>query len=210
MQQRSKEGHTVGLLRASAKRGDRRWCLRAPRSYCWQAGGTRIFRPSACGGLATSLALFMRGGEGNPHELLLANLLQSSKSAFSCVSFPKLFCLPRKHVGCTNFGTFEFVNSIRALNETLRQCCQQRLKAPPDVSDCRLNKHRLIGFDHRVGHCKVLHMLVACMGGNAYTRIDNPADVETIQSRYTYLTPGAGELTDGPQRPYGQRVQGVS
>ena len=53
-------------------------------------------------------------------------------------------------------------------------------------------------------------MLVACMGGNAYTRIGNPADVETIQSRYTYLTPGAGELTDGPQRPYGQRVQGVS
>jgi hypothetical protein len=103
-------------------------------------------------------------------------------------------------VGCTNFGTFEFVNSIRALNETLRQCCQQRLKAPPDVSDCRLNKHRLIGFDHRVGHCKVLHMLVACMGGNAYTRIGGPADVETIQSRYAYLTPRAGELTDGPQR----------
>ena len=32
----------------------------------------------------------------------------------------------------------------RPLNETLRKCCQKRLKAPPDVSDCRLTKHRLI------------------------------------------------------------------
>ena len=32
----------------------------------------------------------------------------------------------------------------RPLNETLRKCCQKRLKASPDVSDCRLNKHRLI------------------------------------------------------------------
>src|SRR5262245_57041554 len=32
----------------------------------------------------------------------------------------------------------------RPLNETLRKCCQKRLKASPDVLDCRLNKHRLI------------------------------------------------------------------
>src|SRR2546428_9450397 len=67
--------HAASLLRASARRSDRRWCLRASRSYCWQACGTRIFRPSACGGLATSIALFMRGGEGYPHDLLLANSL---------------------------------------------------------------------------------------------------------------------------------------
>src|SRR2546427_13103631 len=65
--------HAASLLRASAERSDRRWCLRASRSYCWQADGTRINRPSACGGRATILALFIRGGEGNPHELLLAN-----------------------------------------------------------------------------------------------------------------------------------------
>ena len=61
-------------------------------------------------------------------------------------------------------------------------------------------RHARQGFDHRVGHCEVLHMLVECMGGNAYTLIGDPADVETIQSRYAYLTPRAGELTDGPQR----------
>src|SRR5262249_28887388 len=72
-------------------RSDRRWCLRTSRPSCWQACGTRITRPSACGGRATSLALFMRGGEGNPHELLLANVLQSSSRAFSCVSFPSFF-----------------------------------------------------------------------------------------------------------------------
>jgi hypothetical protein len=33
-------------------------------------------------------------------------------------------------------------------------------------------------------------MLVACMGGNAYTRIGDPADVETIQSRYAPHTKG--------------------
>src|SRR5437016_7976869 len=54
-------------------RSDRRWCLRASRPYCWQAGGTRINRPSACGGRATIVALFIRGGEGNPHDVLLAN-----------------------------------------------------------------------------------------------------------------------------------------
>src|SRR6266566_3001972 len=83
--------HAASLLRASARRSDRRWCLRASRSYCWQACGTRIFRPSACGGLATSIALFMRGGEGYPHDLLLANLLQRSRTAFSRVSFSSFF-----------------------------------------------------------------------------------------------------------------------
>src|SRR5215470_7404833 len=63
--------HAASLLRASAGRSDRRWCLRASRPYCWQACGTRISRPSACGGLATSIALFIGGGEGNPHEVLL-------------------------------------------------------------------------------------------------------------------------------------------
>jgi hypothetical protein len=36
------------------------------------------------------------------------------------------------------------VSEKRPLNETLRKCCQKRLKASPDVSDCRLNKYRLI------------------------------------------------------------------
>jgi hypothetical protein len=33
----------------------------------------------------------MRGGEGNPHALLLANLLQGSRSTFSYASFPRFF-----------------------------------------------------------------------------------------------------------------------
>ena len=32
--------------------------------------------------------------------------------------FPTLFCLPRRHVGYTYFGTFEFANSIRWFFET--------------------------------------------------------------------------------------------
>jgi hypothetical protein len=44
---------------------------------------SRIFRPSSCSGLATSIALFIGSGEGNPHDLLLANPLQSSSSTFS-------------------------------------------------------------------------------------------------------------------------------
>src|SRR6516162_6962324 len=65
--------HAESLLRASAGRSDKRWCLRASRPYCWQADGTRISRPSACGGQATIVALFIPGGEGNPHDVLLAN-----------------------------------------------------------------------------------------------------------------------------------------
>src|SRR6516164_6983432 len=83
--------HAESLLRASSTRSDRRWCLRASRSYCWQAYGTRITRPSSCGGRATSLALFIGGGEGNPHEVLLANPLQSSSSTFSWGSFLGFF-----------------------------------------------------------------------------------------------------------------------
>jgi hypothetical protein len=49
-------------------------------------------------------------------------------------------------------------------------------------------RHARQGFDHRVGHCEVLHMFVECMGGNAYTLIGDPADVETIQSMYSYIT----------------------
>src|SRR5438093_1487533 len=30
--------------------------------------------------------------------------------------FPQLFCLQRRHVGYTNFGTFEFANSIGAFS----------------------------------------------------------------------------------------------
>ena len=33
---------------------------------------------------------------------------------FFCM-FPKRFCLQRRHVGYTNFGTFEFANSIVSL-----------------------------------------------------------------------------------------------
>jgi hypothetical protein len=31
--------------------------------------------------------------------------------------FPQLFCLPRRHVGHTNFGTWGLANSIRGLSE---------------------------------------------------------------------------------------------
>jgi hypothetical protein len=72
--------------------------------------------------------------------------------------FPQLCCLQRRHVGHTNFSTFEFANSIRPLNETPRKCGRKRPKAPPDVSDCHLNKHRLINSlgafvnETRLGH----------------------------------------------------------
>src|SRR5215831_11182560 len=33
-------------------------------------------------------------------------------------TFPQLFCLPRRHVGYTSFGTFEFANSIGRVFET--------------------------------------------------------------------------------------------
>src|SRR5215468_7293263 len=69
-------------------RSDRRWGLRASRPSCRQAGGTRITRPSACGGRATSLALFIRGGEGNPHDVLLANLLQRDRAAVATSDAP--------------------------------------------------------------------------------------------------------------------------
>src|SRR4029450_3268406 len=91
--------HAESLLRASAGRSDRRWCLRASRPYCCQACGTRIFRPSACGGRATIVALFIRGGEGNPHELLLANLLQNSRSTFSRGSFLNFFAFQEGMLG---------------------------------------------------------------------------------------------------------------
>ena len=47
-------------------------------------------------------------------RILLANLFQGSRSTFSCVSFPSVFCLPSRHVGHIHFDTFEFANSIRA------------------------------------------------------------------------------------------------
>src|SRR5262245_7638030 len=34
----------------------------------------------------------------------------------------------------------------RSLNEKPRKCCQNRVKAPPDVSVCRLNNLRLINW----------------------------------------------------------------
>src|SRR5918995_5681185 len=46
----------------------------------------------------------------------------------------------------------------RPLNETPRKGCQKRPKAPPDVSVCHLNKHRLINSlgvfvtETRLGH----------------------------------------------------------
>jgi hypothetical protein len=42
---------------------------------------------SACGGRAIILALFICDGERNPHDLLLANLLQRSKTTCSCAGF---------------------------------------------------------------------------------------------------------------------------
>ena len=37
-------------------------------------------------------------------------------------TFPTCFCLQRRHVGYTHFGTFEFANSIRRFCETLQAC----------------------------------------------------------------------------------------
>ncbi len=50
--------------------------------------------------------------------ILLANLLQGSRSTFSCVSFSSFFGLQRRHVGYTNFGTCEIANSIGRVSET--------------------------------------------------------------------------------------------
>ena len=36
-------------------------------------------------------------------RILLANLFQGSRSTFSCVSFPSVFCLPSRHVGHIHF-----------------------------------------------------------------------------------------------------------
>jgi len=49
----------------------------------------------------------------------LANLFQCSRCTSSCVSFPRFFCLPSRHVGHTHFGTFEFANSIGWFFETV-------------------------------------------------------------------------------------------
>jgi len=40
--------------------------------------------------------------------------------------FPQLFCIPRRHVGHTNFGTFEFANSIPPFFETLSPISVER------------------------------------------------------------------------------------
>jgi hypothetical protein len=47
-------------------------------------------------------------------RILLANLLQCSKSTFFSGKFPQLFCLQRRYVEHTNFATWGFANSIRA------------------------------------------------------------------------------------------------
>jgi hypothetical protein len=48
-------------------------------------------------------------------RILLANLLQCSKSTFFSGKFPQLFCLQRRYVEHTNFATWGFANSIRPL-----------------------------------------------------------------------------------------------
>src|SRR5437868_3698363 len=99
-------------------RSDRRWCLRASRLYCWQAGGTRINRPSACGGRATIVALFIRGGEGNPHDVLLANFPALPGTSDLSWLPPTQEC-----------GFREFANSIPPIFETslyLTVACKQR------------------------------------------------------------------------------------
>ena len=66
------------------------------------------------------------------------------ESSFFLRKFPRLFCFPRRHVGYTNFSTFEFANSIRRLNEKPSKSIQQGLNAGERLSDCHLNKQRLI------------------------------------------------------------------
>src|SRR5215510_1285113 len=50
----------------------------------------------------------------NNGRILLANLLQGSRSTFLGEVSPA-FLPAKKAGGCTNFGTFEFANSIRAV-----------------------------------------------------------------------------------------------
>src|SRR6266566_3500662 len=114
--------HAASLLRASARRSDRRWCLRASRSYCWQACGTRIFRPSACGGLATSIALFMRGGEGYPHDLLLANSKVPQFVCHTCLlGRPRSLGRPTQETSVSEHRS-RFANSIGSFAERRPRC----------------------------------------------------------------------------------------
>jgi hypothetical protein len=59
-----------------------------------------------------SPAIFIRGGE----PWLMGYCWRISFKVLEVLflrQFPKRFCLPRRHVGYTCFGTFEFANSIR-------------------------------------------------------------------------------------------------
>ena len=61
-------------------------------------------------------------------RILLANLLQCSKSTFFSGKFPQLFCLQRRYVEHTNFATWGFANSIRALTVHVEEACRGYLE----------------------------------------------------------------------------------
>ena len=50
--------------------------------------------------------------------ILLANLFQSSRSTLFLGKFTQLFCLQRRYVGYTNFGTGGLANSIPPISNT--------------------------------------------------------------------------------------------
>jgi hypothetical protein len=52
------------------------------------------------------------------HRILLANPPSKFSEYVFSGKFPQLFYLPRRHMGHTNFGTFEFANSIPPFFET--------------------------------------------------------------------------------------------
>jgi hypothetical protein len=58
--------------------------------------------------------------------------------------FPQLFCLSRRHVGYTNFGTFEFANS-RSCTPSLRiiRSAPKLAKKPPIHLSCPLSRRSL-------------------------------------------------------------------
>src|SRR5215470_8804166 len=74
----------------------------------------RSLRAWLCYGPTIQGVICMGYQKGYP--ILLVNLLQSSRSTFSRGSFLSSFCLPRRHIEHTNFGTEGLANSIRPLS----------------------------------------------------------------------------------------------
>src|SRR5262245_9182790 len=91
---------------------------------CMQMGYCRTRRDTQATGMARWLLGFMAHREllaivSLNGGILLANLFKVLEVPFLC-KFSTRFCLQRRHVRCTNFGTGGFANSIWRSLET--QC----------------------------------------------------------------------------------------